>query len=484
VSAAYLLAWMLPLAAGVMLALALSAPRRSGRPTMALGYGIVLGMLLCGGLSALTARAETQRAWEIASPWLGAVGIIAIVIGIYRQRKTPARGVPAADDKVEYWRNTAIALALASLVWRGSILAGEVLLRPTYPWDAWDAWEVKSKAWYLAGHFVPFVSIGQWLSGGSAQDFSGPAWAYPSLLSWIQVWFASAAGSWVEPLVNLPWFALWIGLLLGHYGQWRALGLPRPHSAVAVYLLGSLPLLSTHVALAGYADLWVATLFGFAALAWLRWQERGERDQLVLALICACALPLLKFEGMVWCLALLAAIAIGTLPSRWRWRAVAAASALLVLLALVGQTQILFAAIGWVRSGSRVIDIPVIGNLAIRWHGDAALGIIHSLFTQSNWHILWWIVPPLIVWRWRALRDSSALGLFAMLLLGCFGLLVFLFVFTDAAEWAESYTSVNRLIMHITPGVVSLLALLCRDLAISPEANGTVPAAGPLNDPA
>jgi len=298
------------------------------------------------------------------------------------------------------------------------------------------------------------------------------------------VWFASAAGSWVEPLVNLPWFALWIGLLLGHYGQWRALGLPRPHSAVAVYLLGSLPLLSTHVALAGYADLWVATLFGFAALAWLRWQERGERDQLVLALICACALPLLKFEGMVWCLALLAAIAIGTLPSRWRWRAVAAASALLVLLALVGQTQILFAAIGWVRSGSRVIDIPVIGNLAIRWHGDAALGIIHSLFTQSNWHILWWIVPPLIVWRWRALRDSSALGLFAMLLLGCFGLLVFLFVFTDAAEWAESYTSVNRLIMHITPGVVSLLALLCRDLAISPEANGTVPAAGPLNDPA
>ena len=451
---------------------------------MALGYGIVLGMLLGGAFVAMAAREDTRHAWSIAAPWLCGLAAAAAAIAILRQRRSPATNAADSDEKVEYWRNTAIAVALASLLWRASILAGEVLLRPTYPWDAWNAWAVKSKAWFLSGHFVPFVAMDEWLKSPTPEVFSGPAWAYPALTGWIQVWFASAAGDWIEPLVNMPWFALWVGLLLGHYGQWRALGLPRAQAAVGVYVLGSLPLLSTHVALAGYADLWVATLFGFAMLAWLRWQERRERDQLVLALACSAVLPLLKFEGMVWCLCLLAAVGVGALPVRWRWRTVGAAAAVLVLLAFAGESKLLFAALGWVRSGSRVVDIPVIGKLSLTWHGDAALGILRSLFAQSNWHLLWWLVLPVVVWRWRVLRASEALGLCAWLLLGCFSLLMFLFVFTDAAEWAESYTAVNRLIMHITPGVVTLLALLCRGLETGAEASDKVPASDQRSDPA
>jgi len=51
----------------------------------------------------------------------------------------------------------------------------------------------------------------------------------------------------------------------------------------------------------------------------------------------------------------------------------------------------------------------------------------------------------------------------AVLLLAGFSFLAFLFLFTDAARWAESYTAVNRLIMHLVPATITLLALLCRD---------------------
>ncbi len=474
-STAYLSAWLLVLAVGMAIALALSTPRLPGRIAIVLGHGVVLGMLAAAAFTALAAQSDTAHAWLHAAPWLAVAAAAAAGIAAYRQYRAPA-AAPEAGGNVEYWKYALVAVVLASLFWRGSIIASEVLLRPTYPWDAWDAWAVKAKTWYLLGHYVPFVGVAEWLHGGAAEVHSGPAWAYPSTLGWMQVWFASAAGGWIEQLVNLPWFALWAGMLCGHYGQWRALGVSRVGAAIGVYMLGSLPLLTSHVALAGYADLWVATLFGFAMLAWLRWQERGERGQLLMALICAGALPLIKLEGMVWCLSLLAAIGFGALSLRWRWRAAAVALAVLLLVVLVGQAQMLFAAIGWMRSGSRVVDIPVIGKLSLAWHSDAAAGIVHSLFTQSNWHLLWWSVPAVIVWRWRALRTHDALGLCSLLLLGCFSLLLFLFVFTDAAEWAESYTAVNRLIMHITPAVVSLLVLLLRPPMAQPVRAGTVAA--------
>jgi hypothetical protein len=480
---AYTAAWLLVIATGACFAAALSPPRQPGRFGITFGYGLVLGMLAAAGATALTARGDTTHAWLHAAPVLLLVTVASAGFAAWRWHRAPVVArLPAID--VEYWKSILLALALASLVWRASIIGSEALLRPTYPWDAWDAWAVKSKTWFLLGHFAPFVVVDDWLRSPAVDLYSGPGWAYPATLGWMQVWFASAAGDWIEPLVNLPWLALWIGLVLGHYGQWRALGLSRVRAGFAVYVLGSLPLLSTHVALAGYADLWIATLFGFALLAWLRWQERGERDQLLLALVCALALPLVKLEGTVWFLALAAAVCLGALPRRWRWRAIGAASAIVVLVVLVGQSQLLFAAIGWVRSGSHAVEIPVIGKLALAWHGDAMLGVARSLFLQANWNLLWWLVPVVLAWRWRVLRASEALSLCTLLLVACFGLLMFLFVFTDAAEWAESYTAVNRLIMHVTPAIVSLLALLVREPVQFPTPTDTVPAHVPLSDPA
>lgn len=472
-SAALCIAWLLPLAAGCGFWLALNPARGPGWFGAALGCGGALGLLLASAFTALFARADTAHAWTHAAPWLA--GFAFVCLGVAAWRRQP-RAAVAPERKVKMWIIVLLLLALLSLGGRGWLALREILLRPTFPWDAWDAWAVKSKTWFLLGHFAPFVSMSDWLSQPGQELYTSIAWRYPSTLAWMQVWFASAAGGWNEPMVNLPWFALWLGLLTGHYGQWRALGLDRVRALVAVYALGSLPLLDVHVALAGYADLWVATFLGFAVLAWMRWMQTRDRGQLVLALICAAVLPMLKLEGAVWLALLALVVVLNALPRRWRW-IVAASLAVIVAVGLVaGRLALPLPGLGVMHIRDGVVSIPGFGSLALAFHLSAIADAAGAALVQPNWNVLWWIAPVLVVWRWRRLRaDSSLQALAALLLLGI-GFLLFLFVCTAAAQWAESYTAINRLILHLVPATVTLLALLCR---AEPRGTGPSPATSP-----
>jgi hypothetical protein len=320
--------------------------------------------------------------------------------------------------------------------------------------------------------------MSDWLAQPAREAYTSIAWSYPTSLAWMQVWFASAAGGWIEPMVNLPWFALWLGLLLGHYGQWRALGLDRARAIAAVYALGSLPLLDVHVALAGYADLWVATLLGFAVLAWLRWQRTRERGQLVLAAVCAMALPLLKLEGAVWLTLLVLVAGYGMLPRRVRWMIAAGLAAIAAIGLAFGRLALPLPGLGVARIGDGLLTIPGFGSLALAWHGAALVDAADAVFVQPNWHLLWWLAPAIVLWRWRSLHAQPALRELAALLLLGIGFLLFLFVCTAAAQWAESYTAINRLILHIVPATITLLALLCRA-----ELPGTTPRSAAPPDP-
>ena len=76
-----------------------------------------------------------------------------------------ARRMPAAiaAPRVERWKIILLAAGILSVVYRGYLALREILLRPTFPWDAWDAWAVKSKTWFLLGHYAPFVSATHWI---------------------------------------------------------------------------------------------------------------------------------------------------------------------------------------------------------------------------------------------------------------------------------------------------------------------------------
>ncbi|HMM58142.1 MAG TPA: hypothetical protein PKD77_11230 [Rudaea sp.] len=456
-----MIAWLLPLAAGIALWLAFTPRRSPGWLAAAAGYGSIFGLLLAALATACFARADTAHAWTHASLPLAIFAALVALVAWRRMRGQAAVAVEKVEN-ANKWIIGLLALALASLVFRGWLMLREIWLRPTFPWDAWDAWAVKSKTWFLLGHYAPFVSMPDWLAHPARELYTGIAWAYPATLAWMQVWFASAAGGWIEPQVNLPWFALWIGLLLGHYGQWRALGVSRVIALSALYGLGSLPLLDVHVALAGYADLWLATILGFAALAWLRWRRERAFGQLAIAIVCAALLPVIKLEGAIWLLLCTAVVIYDALPRRWRRWALAVSAAVALLLVFASRIDLPVPGLGWVELSHSRIVVPALGEYVLAFHAEALSSVLNALFVQPNWHLLWWLAPCIALWRWRTLRDNAALRhLGAFVLLG-FGFLVFLFVFTDASRWAESYTAVNRLILQLVPATVTVLAMLCR----------------------
>jgi hypothetical protein len=479
------LAWLLPLATGAAIYLAVSPQRVSGWYASATGYGFLGGMLLVAILTSILARSNTVQASTSVGLYMLPALVVVALIAWRRRRADPSAQV---IDRVDFrrWQQALLAGLLTSLVVRGAIVAREIWLRPLYPWDAWSAWAVKPKTWFLLGHYVPFVSMPEWLHSGQGNLYTEVAWHYPNALAWIEVWFASAAGGWAEPLINLPWLGLWIALLLAHYGQWRALGLSRARALIFVYVLGSLPLLSVHAALAGYADLWVATALGFSVLSWIRWLQHGEKDQLCLALVCALALPWLKVEGWVWAISILTAIGLGALPQRWRWSLVIGGAAVFVVLFPLGGLRFLCLQLG-VMNADGSIAATAIGPLALvlnlEWRPGAFEGAVETLFAQPNWHLLWWLTPLVVVWRWRELVARDWLYLPAFLLCVCAFLLLILFLFTGASAWAQSYTAINRLVLQLVPAWVTVLALMLRDVRFPEAVSGTDPIHGLRTDP-
>ncbi len=477
------IAWILPIAAGVAVWLAINPQRGPGWRSSALGYGIVFGMMLAAGATSLFARNDTTHALRSAGSVLAIVGIAAGLVAWRRSKRVAA----IADESPSIFAaplglRVLCGLAFASLAWRSWIAFREILLRPTFPWDAWDAWAVKSKAWYMLGHYVPFVSMQHWITQSTPGSFTGIAWSYPGTLGWIQVWFASAIGSWVEPGVNLPWLAVWFGSILAHYGQWRALGVTSARALLGIYFLASLPLITVHVALAGYADLWIATLFAFAVLAWLRWNMTRDLGQLIVFVVCLLTLPFFKLEGAVWLLLFAIVALFALLPRRFRKLTAVACTVVVVVGLIFGKLVLPLLTIGWVHVGPHVIEVPVLGPLSIAWHSGALEGTLRSLFEQPNWNLLWWMTPVIIVWRWPTLRAQPTLRVLGSLLSICFAFLLFLFLFTDAARFAESFTAINRLVMHLVPSLITLLVLLLRDARFRKlSADTTAPSAMPTS---
>jgi hypothetical protein len=484
-SFAYAFAILLPICVGVAMYAACLGIAKPSERAAALGYGALFGLLLTAAATALSARTATAQAWRHAAPWLVLMLMIALVYAWRRRRLVTIRAVEPPEP-TRPWQRTLLVFLCGTLAMRGVLAAREIWLRPLYPWDAWSAWAVKSKVWYSLGHHVDYAASSAWAEGTSQNLYTAFAWFYPDALAWLDVWFASATGGWVEPLINLPWLIVWMSLLVGHYGQWRMLGLCRVRALFFIYALGSLPLLTVHAALAGYADLWIAAALGFGVLSWMRWLQQRERAQLVLALLCAVTLPFIKIEGWVWMCGLLAAIGFGALPAPWRIRAVLAAAAMGLLLSL-GVVRFAFTKLGWIDAHGALLD-PRVGAFALllnlHWHGVAALGVLDALYAHPNWHLLWWLLPGIVAWRRRELVARQALWLPALFLLACVAAIVFLFTCTEAADWAQSFTAINRLVLQLTPAIISLSAMLLRDARLPERPSDIAPIRAVQNDPA
>ncbi len=467
----YLIAWLLPLLLGAGVC-RLLAPRSPWRGMMAaqLGAGWLVGLLGAAAIAGRLGRNDTVHAFATVLPWLCALALAAWAAVLIRHR-WPRRqmlppvllaheAVPSIAARALWW------LFAAAIVLRLLLLGDEASWRPVFPWDAWSAWAVKPKSWLLLGQAEPYVSMADWLGDSMAATRTAATWNYPELLAWVQVWFASAAGGWNEPLVNLAWCGALAAFALAAYGYWRGFGIRPVFALGLVYALVSLPLIDAHVALAGYADLWIAVTLGLATLAWSRWLVMRERGQWLLGVGFALCLPAIKLEGAIWLVAFAAVVLLDLLPPRWRWRIVAALAGLLLLGLLLGGFSLPLPGLGWVRIAWGEVSIAAIPAFELRWHpvGSAMLA---SLFTLPNWHLLWYALPLLVALRWRVLARDPAARLLGLLVLLQLAFLFVLFFFTSASAWAEDFTSANRLILQIVPCVFAFAALLLRPSAVA-----------------
>jgi hypothetical protein len=441
-------------------------PRRDGDRLAATGYSALLGLLVSGVLVGTRRDVSGAQLFAATLPLIGIVVVLCAGVAVWRIRRTTAPAPTAATPvaKLPYWA----WFLLAAIAVRFAFVLDEAFLRPVFVWDAWNAWSLKAKTWFELGQ-VPFVDPQHWWSSADSGAHTALAWRYPELLSRVELWLAAGAGAWNEGAIATAWPLLWLALIAGCAGQWRALGVSRVGCVILAYMLASLPLLSVHAGLAGYADLWVATALTFAVLGIVRWLRDGDRAQFALAVCCLAALPLLKFEGTIWALVIVGLTALMQMPPRWR--RIGLAVAVLAAIALIGLSWSL--RLPWLALVQEMLNNASAGDVTTS-RLTAAAAFLKGLFAQNNWHLLWPLLIVCIVLCRDVLRERRELALIALLLAGAFTALLGLFVFTPAAKWAATETAANRLVLHWVPLALSLVGLLLSDakwLARKPDAS-------------
>jgi hypothetical protein len=339
------------------------------------------------------------------------------------------------------------ALWLAILAWlalRFIVLLTEVLRRPLYPWDAWTQWATKARVWYELRTIVPFGSESAWLAAPAGSLYYDAAPGYPGTVPLTQVWSATLLGRWDDALMNLPWWLTAVAFGLALYGCLRQRQLSALSALIGTWLVLSLPILDTHVALAGYADLAMATYLTLAALAWLRFARTHARADLVLAVLLAWACIVVKSPGKAWVVVLIPGIIVAWLP-RQGLRIAAACFALAAILALV-----------LTRTGLTVLGYHLQLVYDMPW-----TGLWEAYFGFANWHLLFYGALAVALLGWRQLLAPEVAPLTIIVAAGM-AFLLFGFAFTNARVWVEDQSTVNRATLHLAPLIVVWIVLTFR----------------------
>ena len=450
------LALAMPWLAGTLWVRALWRDAPAGVWSLAAGYGYILGLLSV----TLLLRVQGAVGWplDFTAP-LAVMTLLALAGGWRTWRRRGANaGQPLNSDwrGQPLWQWLLFAVLLGWLGWRFATLAQEVWLRPLYPWDAWTTWAVRPRVWAELRELTPFVAPHLWLADPAGSAYTIDAWTYPCTVPLLALWPTLAFGAWNETAANLPWIGAALALGLGFYGQARRWGATPLIALIFTWLLLSLPLLNTHVALAGYADLWLATVFGLAVIAFFQWARTGDCRQGVLAVLLALACPLIKLEGAVWLLLLVPALLIAWVRG-WPLRVLAATAALLgVVWWAVGGVEFTLPGLGEFRLKPELIQVPYLGLFNLGYRGTWE-PVWKNVLILANWHLFGYLALIAagltlraaargLAERWRrvelALVIASLLALFV------------LFFLTDAQRWAEQYTSINRVFLEFIPALL------------------------------
>jgi hypothetical protein len=383
------------------------------------------------------------------------------------QSRTPGSILPLASHAAT---STAMNICMVIMLVLMSIhlvfIGLEISTQAVYPWDAWLAWVYRAKAWFFAGSMSAVVSSADWVTAPTAETYTIQAWRYPLFPSVIPYWAALSLGEWSETLVNLPVLLAGMAIGMALYGQCRENGISVMVSLITCYLLFSIPLFGTHLALAGYADIWMAAYIGLGFIALiqgvLKQKTTGQaRTQLAIGFLMITFSVFVKNEGAVWLLAAIAMMILAT----WKLRNIIILLVTILSLTLLGLSLginyidiPLIGRLGFV--GERLV-IPFIGEFPLEIH-DIRDGYWNNFFRMGSWNLLWPIVTATLLISLRSIfimpndRTGRAVMSFILIFVAT---QVFIFGFTNQGVWADTYTAINRLPLHFVPALLFTVAV-------------------------
>lgn len=430
--------------------------RRLWRGVPARGAGLILGYGYVTGMLATTLLLRGIDAAGLGLGFLpGALALSGLAaLGVWLPwPPRPADADVAPEPPLAGGARLAWLVLLGVLALRFSSLGWEAATSPLFGWDAWATWAPKARVFYELRRIAPFVDWNEWLQLKSAGAYTISAAHYPPALPLMQTWICLALGRWDDSLIGMPWLGCAAALGLSFYGQARLWGAGPLEALVSVYLVLSLPLLDTQVAIPGSGDLWMATVYGLAAFAFFHWLRSGEGRQGVLAAGMALACALIKVPGAVWMLSFVPALLVRRL-SRARLLALAGLLALALVAVLGAGVRAELPGLGRLTLAREAIELPYLGRYPLAFHPEAWRALARGAFSLASWHLLWYVLGGVALVRWRRFRSDPDLAAMAALALSGIAFVAAVYGFTPLAAYALDYTQANRTALHLAPMLV------------------------------
>jgi hypothetical protein len=446
------IALLLPVLLGGLWMNLLIPAQTTARPILVLSHGALLGLLLIPLFLWALNTVGVPLSFLTTASLAGILIVAALVIRVLRRGNTretyhaapPFSAIPASQRALFFF-------LLLLLVARLATLGLEIVWRPLFPWDATMHWATKARVWFEYKSMLPFVDYQVWLNTGGQGVFTDRHPEYPPIIPLLQVWMNLATGHWDESLMNLPWLLCLAALGGAFYSQLRVSGVGAVIAITGTYMLLSMPLLNIHVALAGYADLFLGAVYCGGMMALYNWRAKGQRWQGWLALGFVLACPLVKNEGILWSVTFIPAV-IFTVRTQHK---------LIKLLALVTLGVVLLATLMY----KNPVLVDQVINQLTHYHADGLIGTIKTIWLHDNWHLFGYLLLgmlPLMVCL-PGVRTRAYLGV--IIALACAVLLfLFLFLFTEFGAGASTFTGVGRLCIQLFPGLLFLAMLLVNEL--------------------
>lgn len=450
-----ILAYLLPWTTGAILLIWLesfSAQQRRINLPRVLGYGFFLGNFICAAAVYFLFAAFGQLSvWPVT-----ALLLILTFLGIHlnwQKLRSEKLSLQIALPMIK-GRSNWLVLLLVILITVHILLATyDAINRPLLPWDAWTTWVYRAKIWFLNQELSPFVSASTWLSTPDAGVYTISAHAYPPLVSLIFLWPAMAHGQWNDAFAIFPGLLAGTALVLALYGQGRSLGWPILLVITGIYLLTSIPLLGAHLALPGYADLWLSGFAGLGFVALLQWSQSRDKLQLFMGMLFLLLGIFIKREGSLWLLMGLLFVIIQS--SSWKLLLALAVAAAMAIFS--GHSLINLPWLGWAGYADGVFYLPRLGAIALQPQ-DVSFAVVSNLFASSSWNLLYFYTAALLLLLFlhsaRGIRQPVA----SFILLLSIVIATVFFLSAEGA-WVKDSTAFGRLLLQVLPAQVFVLLL-------------------------